>query len=133
MPAEGTNYNSVQVIGNLGADPELKTFGSGSCVCECRIAVYNGKDRTTGQPKPSMWWTVKAWNQTAEVLANFRKGDRLQVVEGQLAMDEWQDRETGANRTKPYILAWKVAKIERQPRPQEQPQEPAPDYNEIPF
>lgn len=126
MPAEAEAYNHVKVIGNLGNDPEVKHFESGAVVAECRIAVYNGKDKRTGDPKPPMWWTVKAWNRAAEVLATFRKGDRLQVVEGQLAMDEWQDRETGQTRNKPYVLAWEVNKIERQPKP-------APNYDEIPF
>lgn len=114
MPAEATAYNAVQLIGNLGADPEVKFFNSGSRVAECRIAVYAGKDKTTGEPKPSMWFTVKGWNKCADALMEFRKGDRLQVVEGQLSQDTWQDRETGAKRTKDYVLAWEVAKIERQ-------------------
>jgi single-strand DNA-binding protein len=126
MPAEAEAYNSIQLIGNLGNDPEMKHLPSGSYVAECRIAVYNGKDKSTGQPKPPMWITVKAWNSVAETLGAFRKGDRLQVVRGQWSQDNWQDRETGANRTKDYCLAWEVAKIERQPKP-------APNYDEDPF
>jgi single-strand DNA-binding protein len=133
MPAEAEAYNQVQLIGNLGADPDVKYFASGSVVTEVRIAVYTGKDKATGDPKPPMWITVKAWNQCADELAKLRKGDRLQVVRGQWSQDTWQDRATGANRTKDYCLAWEVAKIERQPKPQEQPQEPAANYEEIPF
>ena len=132
MPAEATAYNSVQLIGNLGADPDVKFLTSGSRVAECRIAVYAGKDKSTGEAKPSYWFTVKAWNAAADELMNFRKGDRLQVVEGNLAQDTWKDRETGANRSKDYVLAWKVAKVERQPKPQEQIQEHPADYD-IPF
>lgn len=132
MPAEQTAYNSVQLIGNLGADPEVKFLSSGSRIAECRIAVYAGKDKTTGEPKPPMWFTVKAWNACADELMNFRKGDRLQVLEGQLSQDTWQDRETGAKRSKDYVLAWKVAKIERQPR-EAQPPVDSTNYDEIPF
>lgn len=113
MPAEGTAYNSVQLIGNLGADPEVRFFESGSRIAECRIAVYAGKDKSTGEPKPSMWFTVKAWNAAADELMNLRKGDRLQVAEGQLSQDSWQDKESGKTRTKDYVLAWKVAKVVR--------------------
>lgn len=133
MPAEQTAYNSVQLIGNLGADPEVKFFDSGSRVAECRIAVYAGKDKTTGEPKPSMWFTVKGWNKCADALMEFRKGDRLQVVEGQLSQDTWQDRETGAKRTKDYVLAWEVAKIERQPREAAAPSDKRPNYDADPF
>ena len=127
MPAEGTAYNSVQLIGNLGADPEIKVFDSGSRIAECRIAVYAGKDKATGQPRPSMWFTVKAWNNVADELMQFRKGDRLQVVEGQLSQDTWQDKATGANRTKDYVLAWQITKIERDG------QAPTKNYDDGPF
>jgi single-strand DNA-binding protein len=137
MPAEKEAYNSVQLIGNLGADPEMRYVGDGgSCVTEIRIAVYAGKDKRTSEPKPSMWFTVKAWNAVAEQIATgFRKGDRIRIVEGQLSQDSWQDRETGKNRTKDYVLAWKVEKIERQQRdehPNVEEPEPA-DYDDIPF
>lgn len=117
MPAEQEDYNLVKLIGNLGADPDVKTFTSGSLVTEIRIAVYNGKDKATNEPKPSMWFTVKAWNAAGEEIANnFRKGDRIRIVRGQLAQDSWQDRDTGKTRTKDYVLAWEVEKIERQQR-----------------
>ena len=131
MPSENEAYNQVRLIGNLGADPEMKFFESGSRVAEIRIAVYNGKDKSTGEAKPSMWFTVKAWNDTADVIANdFRKGDRIAITQGQLAQDTWQDRDTGKARTKDYVLAWEVEKIERKPR-QDAP-EPA-SYDDIPF
>ena len=136
MPAEQEDYNQVKLIGNLGADPEVRFFESGSRVAEIRIAVYNGKDKATGEVKPSMWFTVKAWNDAADVITNgFRKGDRIRIVRGQLAQDSWQDRETGKGRTKDYVLAWEVEKIERQDstaRPNVEEPEPV-NYDDIPF
>jgi single-strand DNA-binding protein len=118
MPSENEAYNRVQLIGNLGADPEVKYFESGSRVAEIRIAVYNGKDKATGEVKPSMWFTVKAWNDTADaIVQDFRKGDRIAITQGQLAQDTWNDRETGKPRTKDYVLAWEVEKVERKPTP----------------
>lgn len=139
MPAEKENYNSVQLIGNLGADPEIRYFESGSRVCECRIAVYAGKDKS-GEPLPPDWWTIKAWNAAADAMAEFRQGNRMQIVEGNLKLDKWNDRETGKERTKPYVLAWKLNKIERQPKPAESipnantgVYDSSADYSEIPF
>lgn len=137
MPAEPEDYNLVKLAGNLGADPEVKYFESGSRVAEIRIAVYNGKDRDTQQPKPSLWFTVKAWNDAADQVVNdFRKGDRIRITRGQLAQDSWNDRETGKPRTKDYVLAWEVEKVERKPRQDERPnvEEPEPaSYDDIPF
>jgi dihydroxy-acid dehydratase len=68
-------------------------------------------------------------------IAFVREGDRIRIVEGQLSQDSWQDRETGKNRTKDYVLAWKVEKIERQQRgerPNVEEPEPA-GYDDIPF
>jgi single-strand DNA-binding protein len=129
MPAEQSAYNSVQLIGNLGSDPEIKFLTSGSRVAECRIAVYTGKDKS-GENLPPDWWTIKGWNAAADDIAEMRKGDRLQVLEGNLKQDKWNDRETGKERTKPYVLAWKVAKVERQGQTAAAA---ATSYDDVPF
>lgn len=135
MPSENEAYNRVQLIGNLGADPEVRFFESGSRVVEIRIAVYNGKDKATGEVKPPMWFTIKAWNDVADQVVNdFRKGNRIAITRGQLAQESWE-RE-GKPRTKDYVLAWEVEKVERKPRQDERPnvEEPEPaSYDDIPF
>jgi len=109
-------WNSVTIVGNLGADPDIRFFESGACRCEIRIAVYSGKDKSTGEAKPPYWFSVKAFGDTAQQMANtLRKGDRIKVTEGQLAQDSWTDRQSGNQRTKDYVLAWAFEKVERRP------------------
>jgi single-strand DNA-binding protein len=142
MPAEPYAYNSVQCVGNLGADPELRFTSTGGKICEMRIAIYAGKDRTTGEAR-SAWITVKCFGHAAEWAGdNLLKGDRVAITEGQIDEESWQDRETGKRRSKLIVKAWKMAKVVRSSpvaavsteRPQDQPDQPSqPTYEDIPF
>ena len=92
----------VVLNGNTGNDPEQ--FGKGETTCASfRMAVSGGKD------KPSIWLDVTCFGVTAEgVLADVAKGSKL-IVTGRLAQDEWEDKETGAKRTKIKVIADEVA------------------------
>ncbi len=94
-----TVYNHVEFEGNLGRDPEIQYFESGSFVVKFSMAVYQGKEKD-GNPKPSVWMQVNAWG--FEDAANLTKGDRVHVV-GQMGADNWTDRETGKPRSKNYV------------------------------
>lgn len=97
------SWNTVHVEGRLGRDPEVKYIGSGGkAVTEVSIAVNAGKD------KPPIWVPVKAWNERAGVLAGFKKGQMV-VIDGQIGVDTWQDKNSGAKREKLYVLAWDIA------------------------
>jgi single-strand DNA-binding protein len=141
MPAEPYAYNSVQCVGNLGADPELRFTTSGGKICEMRIAVYAGKYQN-GEAR-SAWITVKCFGHAAEWAGdNLLKGDRVAITEGQIDEESWQDRETSKRRSKLIVKAWKMAKVVRNSpaaavsteRPQDQPAQPSqPTYEDIPF
>ena len=77
--------NSVNIIGRLTKDIELKETQSGKKVCSFRIAVSNGKDR------PSYFFSCVAWNETAKNLAKFfHKGDMV-GLSGNLTSREYED------------------------------------------
>jgi single stranded DNA-binding protein len=114
MLAEGTAYNSVQCVGNLGFDPDVKFWEDGGCTTKIRIAIYGGKNKSTGEEYPSIWADVKASGKVAEYIAeNFRKGDRIAVTQGALAFEKWKDKHTNDERSKLMVKAWEVEKIER--------------------
>ena len=141
--AEPYAYNSYQCTGNLGADPEVRFTTSGARIAEMRIAVYAGKDRN-GEAR-SAWLTVKGFGNIAEWIAdNLCKGDRIAITEGQLDEETWQDKASGAKRSKVIVKAWKIVKLIRDSpvgvtpyteRPaQDQPDQPSqPNYDDIPF
>ena len=101
--AEG--LNRVLLLGNLGADPELKMTPSGQAVLKMRLATSESYlDRNRVRQERTEWHAVVIWGKRAEALAKFlTKGSRL-FVEGGLRTSSYDDRE-GHKRYKTEIVA----------------------------
>lgn len=87
--------NRVILAGTLGADPESRTFNSGSVQTRIRLATSKRwKRRDTGEPaERTEWHTVIFWGRTAETAAQYlRKGSKV-FVEGELQTRKWTDRD----------------------------------------
>ncbi|MBS0254052.1 MAG: single-stranded DNA-binding protein [Proteobacteria bacterium] len=89
------SVNKVILIGNLGADPEVKSFQNGGRIANLRIATSeNWKDRTTGERKERTEWHTVVINSEGLVgVAEryLRKGSKI-YIEGQLRTRKWQDQ-----------------------------------------
>ena len=89
------SVNKVILVGNLGADPEVRTFQNGGKVCNLRIATSeNWKDRNTGERQErTEWHTVAVFSEgLVRVCEQYlRKGSKV-YVEGQLRTRKWQDQ-----------------------------------------
>ncbi|MEO7247737.1 MAG: single-stranded DNA-binding protein [Novosphingobium sp.] len=89
------SVNKVILIGNLGADPEVKSFQNGGKVCNIRIATSESwKDKNTGEKQErTEWHTVAIFGDgLAGVAERFlRKGSKV-YIEGQLRTRKWQDQ-----------------------------------------
>lgn len=94
------SVNKVILIGNLGRDPESRSFNNGGKVVELRIATSESwKDKSTGERKEKTeWHTVKVFNEGLATIAEkyLRKGSKV-YIEGALATRKWQDT-SGADR-----------------------------------
>ena len=90
------SLNKVMLIGNLGRDPESRTFQNGGKVVELRIATSEQwKDKGTGERQErTEWHTVKVFQENAANFAEryLRKGSKV-FVEGQLETRKWQDQQ----------------------------------------
>ena len=88
------SVNKVILIGNLGADPEVKSFQNGGRIANLRIATSeNWKDKNTGEKKERTEWHTVVLNSDGlvGVAERFlRKGSKV-YVEGQLRTRKWQD------------------------------------------
>ena len=89
--------NVVTLVGRVGTDPEVKYFESGTVVCNLTLAV---KRRSSRDDKPD-WFNLELWGKTAEIAANYVRKGSLIGVSGAIKLDHWQDRATGAARSKP--------------------------------
>jgi len=87
--------NKVILVGNLGADPEVKSFQNGGRICNLRIATSETwKDRQTGERKERTEWhsVVLQSDGLVGVAERFlRKGSKV-YIEGQLRTRKWQDQ-----------------------------------------
>jgi single-strand DNA-binding protein len=90
------SVNKVILIGNLGADPEVRSFPNGGKVCNMRIATSeNWKDRESGERKErTEWHNVVIRSEPLIRVAEqyLRKGSKI-YVEGQLETRKWQDKD----------------------------------------
>ena len=89
------SVNKVILVGNLGQDPEVKSFQNGGKVCNLRVATSeNWKDKMTGERKErTEWHSVAIFGEgLAGVAERFlRKGSKV-YLEGQLRTRKWQDQ-----------------------------------------
>lgn len=90
------SVNKVILIGNLGRDPEIRSFQNGGKVANLRIATSeNWKDKNTGERKErTEWHTVTIFAEFAVRYCEqyLRKGSKV-YIEGQLETRKWQDQQ----------------------------------------
>ncbi len=92
------NLNQVNLVGRIGQEPEIKYFDSGSVLAKVNLAV----NRRSKDEAPN-WFPLEFWGKQAEVVANYVRKGSLIGIEGELKLDEWNDKETGILRSKPVI------------------------------
>jgi single-strand DNA-binding protein len=101
-----SSLNKVMLIGNVGADPDIKAFQNGGKVANLRLATSETwKDKNTGEKKErTEWHSIAVFNEgLVSVIERFvKKGSKL-YVEGQLQTRKWQDQ-LGADRYSTEIV-----------------------------
>ena len=89
------SLNKVMLIGNLGQDPEVRSFQNGGKVCNLRIATSEQwKDRNTGERQErTEWHTVAIFSEgLISVCENYLKKGSKVFIEGKLQTRKWQDQ-----------------------------------------
>lgn len=101
------SVNKVILVGNLGADPEIRRLNSGDPVVNLRIATSESwRDKSTGERREKTeWHNVVIFNDNlAKVAENYlKKGSKI-YVEGQLQTRKWQDRDGNDKYTTEVVL-----------------------------
>lgn len=106
--------NKVILIGNLGADPEVRHLQNGAAVANFRIATSETyKDKQTGEKREQTeWHSIVAWRALAEIVEKYlRKGSKV-YVEGKLRTRQWQDKD-GNTRYTTEIHADEMTMLDR--------------------
>lgn len=87
--------------GRLAAAPEVKKIND-KTMCRFRMAVYQGKDKETGEEREPLWLNCVAFDRLAEGVSKLSKGDLLTIC-GRDVMEYWYDSKTGEKRS-----SWRV-------------------------
>jgi len=97
--------NKVQLIGNLGADPELRSTARGTSVCNVNLAtsrVWYDDDKE--KHEETEWHKIVIWGKQAETVNQYMSKGSKMYVEGRLQTRKWEDKE-GNNRYTTEIVA----------------------------
>ncbi len=86
--------NTVQLIGNLGTDPEVKTLDNGNSLAKISIATTERYTNQKGEKiQDTTWHNCVAWGKTAEFAENFLKKGSEVCLEGKLSNRSYDDKE----------------------------------------
>jgi single-strand DNA-binding protein len=97
--------NLVILIGNLGADPEIRAIPNGGSVASIRLATTRRwKDKQTGERKEATeWHRVVMFNRLSEIAGEYLKKGSQIYLEGRLQTRKWQDKDGKDNYTTEII------------------------------
>jgi single-strand DNA-binding protein len=99
------DLNKVMIIGNLTRDPELKTTPSGQQVVSLGVATNRTWKNAEGQQQEAAeFHNVEAWGKLAEIIGQYLSKGRRAYFEGRLQTDSWEDKESGAKRSRTKIV-----------------------------
>jgi single-strand DNA-binding protein len=100
-----SNVNVVVITGNLTQDPELRHLGSGTAVCEMRVAVNTRrKEGNEWVDKPN-YFNVVVWGAQGENCAQYLSKGRPVAIEGRLDWREWEAKDGSGKRQAVQIVA----------------------------
>jgi single-strand DNA-binding protein len=102
--------SNITITGNVVADPEVRVIPSGKSVASFTVVTSKSVKQADGswENTDTTFWDVKCWGKTAEnVVESIRKGHSV-IVNGSAVQENWDDKATGAKRSKISITAWNV-------------------------
>jgi single-strand DNA-binding protein len=132
--------NKVILVGNLGADPEMRYTADGTAVCKFRIATTERfKDRQGNMQERTEWHRVVAWRKLAEICGQYLSKGKQVYIEGKIQSNTWE--QDGVKRYSYEIVADTMQMLgaaggrgqEREPEPPFGPPEGGMPEDDIPF
>jgi single-strand DNA-binding protein len=138
MPSE----NTVILMGNLTADPQVRYTPKGTAVGELNLAVNETYKKADGQVEEQVVFVngIVVWGRMAETCAEFLKKGSAVYVSGKLQLDEWEDKETKQKKSRLRVRATRIQFLGRKEDGGASPekarrfeQDSAPAEDKIPF
>ena len=137
------SINKVILLGNLGADPEIRYTAGGDAVATVSIATSSSwNDKQSGEKREKTeWHRVVFFRRLAEIVGEYLKKGSSIYVEGQLQTNSYEDKNTGEKKFSTQIVAREMQMLgsrnsmdgQQDSSPEMQSQEPPVFDDEIPF
>ena len=137
------SINKVILLGNLGADPEIRYTAGGDAVATISVATSSSwNDKQSGEKREKTeWHRVVFFRRLAEVVGEYLKKGSSIYVEGQLQTNSYEDKNTGEKKFSTQIVAREMQMLgsrnsmdgQQDSSPEMQFQEPPVFDDEIPF
>jgi single-strand DNA-binding protein len=102
------SLNKVLLIGNLTREPELRYTPSGAAVCELGLAMNRRYVANNQEKEETCFVDIVVWGKQAESSQRYLQKGSSAMIEGRLQFDQWEDRESGAKRSKLRVVAERV-------------------------
>ena len=100
------SFNKVILMGNLTRDPELRYTPKGTAIAKIGLAVNRVWTNEAGEKKEEVTFVdVDVFGRTAENVGQYMRKGRPIMIEGRLKLDQWDDKTTGAKRSKLGVVA----------------------------
>jgi single-strand DNA-binding protein len=107
------SLNKVFLMGNLTRDPEVRYTPGGAAVCELGLAVNRRYTSNNQEHEEVCFIDVVVWGKQAESSGRYLEKGAPVLIEGRLQLDQWQDKNSGANRSKLRVVAERVQFLSR--------------------
>jgi single-strand DNA-binding protein len=127
MPA----LNHVQLIGNLGKDPEARFTANGKKYAAFSVAVNRSWKAADGKKMEATdWFLINAWGKLGEICLSYLKKGRLVYIDGQLRSERWEDKDGGETHSRTLIVAQTMQILDRKANEPEETEPPVEDLAE---
>lgn len=99
------NLNKVQLMGNITRDPEVRYTPKGTAVTDIGLAINRNYSTDDGDRREETTFVdITFWGRQAEVIGEYMKKGRPLYVEGRLQLDQWEDKNSGQQRSRLKVI-----------------------------
>jgi single-strand DNA-binding protein len=112
-PADEQTSNSVEIVGYIGRDPQVRYTAEGTMVASISLATHHWHDEDGAAVQTTDWHRAVAYGDAASAAAAFRPGDLVRIS-GRLHTRSWRDR-FGSHHERTEVVATEVGRARRRP------------------
>lgn len=109
------SLNKVMLIGNLGADPEVRHTPSGASVANFNVATSRSWNKDGKREEKTDWHRIVAWDRLAEICQQYLKKGSKVYIEGRIETRSWDDAATGQKRYMTEVIANEMIMLDSAP------------------